>query len=137
MPGVEYGPDPEDVKHLEWLARHGGVPTPASVFPRKTPPIQKPIPDGRLIIRTIYGQEHTYEYKTMPKGWRPIGSGLQISTPDGRLIWSWRSILNYEIINNSDDYVHAHRRWYAYETAEAAKLTAEQEDDGCVGSDVD
>ena len=107
----------------------GGVPTPASVFPPKTPLIRKPTPDGRLIIRTIHGQTHEYEYASMPRGWRPIGSGIQVSTSTGRIIWAWRQILNYEIISNSDDYVHAHRRWHAYETAEAAKRAAEQEED--------
>lgn len=113
----------------------GGVPTPASVFPpRKAPPIQQPIPDGWLVIRTIQGGEHKYLNKDMPKGWRPIGSGIQVSTPTGRVVWTWRNILSYEVFKNSDDYIHAHRRWYAYQVAEAAK--AEEEAD-CVGADGD
>jgi hypothetical protein len=116
----------------------GGVPTPASVFPRITPPAPKqPIPDGRLIIRTVHGTEHVYENKTMPRGWRPIGSGIQVSTESGRIVWTWRNILSYEIIANSDEFVHAHRRWHAWKTAEAAKIAAEEEGETCVGVDGD
>jgi hypothetical protein len=119
--------------------RVGGVPvTPASVFPpRKTPPVQKPIPDGWLVITTIHGTQHTYLNRDMPRGWRPIGSGLLVSTPTGRIIWTWRNILSYEIFANSEDFAHAHRRWHAYEAAEAARLAAEAEEDDCVGADGD
>lgn len=115
--------------------RVGGVPTPADVFPRRTPPVPKPVPDGKLLIRTVHGTLYEYAYAEMPKGWRPIGSGLQVSTPTGRIVITWRNILSYEIISNSDEYVHAHRRWYAYETAEAARIA--QEEDSCVGVDGD
>lgn len=93
--------------------RPRGVPTPASVFPRanatkyEEPPI--PVPDGHLLLKTIHGVEHTYQYASMPNGWRPHQHFLAISRPTGSKKWPWHQILWFETFDNSAEYKEALR----------------------------
>lgn len=83
----------------------GGVPTPATVFPRNnaTPPV-RPIPDGCLVLTTMSGIEHKYLNKDMPSGWRPAQNYLRISTPTGWVNWPWHSIFRFDTVLNSPLY---------------------------------
>jgi hypothetical protein len=108
----------------------GGVPTPASVFPRRNatkpegPPV--PIPDGKLVVRTVYGKDHEFQHKNMPNGWKPTREYLQISTLTGYRRFPWRQILWFDTVHNSDEYVAARQVRKEWEAAQHAKAEDEK-----------
>lgn len=76
--------------------------------------IAPPVPDGKLVVRTVHGQTHEYPYKDMKPsgaGWRPQSNYLSVSTEFGRVNWPWHSILNFETHPNSLEFFEAHKRW--------------------------
>jgi hypothetical protein len=112
------------------LARVGGVPTPASVFPQRNatePPI--PVPDGKVVVRTVYGKEHVFYHKNMPNGWKPTREYLQISTLTGYRRFPWGQILWFDTVQNSKEFNDARQLRKDWEAAQHAK--AEEEEGEC------
>lgn len=110
----------------------GGVPTPASVFPPRnatnpTPPTV-PEQDGKLVLKTIHGQEYAYEYKDMPNSWKPHAHYLSISLPHGWKRWPWGQILWFETTQNSREYVQAREARKRWDAEQHAKTEDEARD---------
>lgn len=107
--------------------QHGGAPTPASVFPpRDATEPEKPTPDGKIVVRTIYGKDHTFHYKDMPHGWKTAKEYLQISLPSGFRRYPWGQILWFDTVANSAAYSEALKKRKAWELARLAKKEEEE-----------
>lgn len=85
-------------------------------IPKPGPPLhndsrkKKPVetgalkPDGKLILISTSGIQHTFTYEEMVKGWRVYNRYLSISTKTGWSNWPWSSVLTWETVGNSETY---------------------------------
>lgn len=98
-----------------------------TLFPEA--PLKMPVPDGRLIVRSIHGVDHVFQYADMPHHWRPTSHGIKISRVGSWLTITWHQVFSYEAFGNSPEFGRAKER---YDTWAASQVT-KKEDESCDG----
>lgn len=110
------------------------MPTPTEIFgipkPRRSAVLDvttPPVPDGRLIVRTMQGNEHVFPYAEMPHHWRPTSSGIKISKSTGWYTITWHNIFSFESVTNSPEFGRAQERFAVWMSEQVTK----KEDESC------
>lgn len=100
----------------------------SATIPVVPPPVM-PVPDGRLIVRTTQGNEHTFPYAEMPHHWRPTSSGIKVSKSTGWYTITWHNIFSFEAVTNTPEYGRARERFDVWAQTQVTK----KEDESCDG----